>query len=152
MSKRHPSRSAERLIPPTTESASRTIAALPALANWYAAVNPAGPAPMTTTSSARPVCLLLKCSPRLFYSSLREPVKRLILECDGRIVSHPDLAVPLGGEPVQQLAALVLGARVVGVLHEPQVMARRQAQHPLGELLDVGVLDRLLVVDPVDPL
>ena len=51
MSKRHPSRSTVRLIPPTTESASRTVAVAPALESMYAAVRPAGPAPMITTDS-----------------------------------------------------------------------------------------------------
>ena len=51
MSKRQPSRTTVRLIPPTTSSDSRMVtpAARPALASMYAAVRPAGPAPMTTT-------------------------------------------------------------------------------------------------------
>ena len=52
-SKRHPSRSTVREIPPTTSSASSTTGRRPARTNSYAAVSPAGPAPMTTTSSAR---------------------------------------------------------------------------------------------------
>src|SRR5680860_583963 len=50
MSKRQPSRCAVRLIPPTTVSASRIVDARPCLLNWYAAVRPAGPAPMMRTS------------------------------------------------------------------------------------------------------
>src|SRR5262245_61318454 len=50
MSKRHPLRTAVRLIPPTTLSASRTVGATPRLVSMYAAVRPAGPAPMMTTS------------------------------------------------------------------------------------------------------
>src|SRR3954447_608437 len=50
MSKRQPSRSAVRLMPPTTLSPSRTVEAMPDLLSWYAAVRPAGPAPTMTTS------------------------------------------------------------------------------------------------------
>src|SRR4051794_31473142 len=38
-------------MPPTTESASRTVDASPRLDSMYAAVRPAGPAPMMTTGS-----------------------------------------------------------------------------------------------------
>ncbi len=51
MSKRQPSRSTVRLMPPTTESASSTVATCPRLVNSHAAVSPAGPAPMMTTCS-----------------------------------------------------------------------------------------------------
>ena len=54
MSKRQPSRTTVRLMPPTTSSASSTVGATPRLVSMYAAVRPAGPAPMMTTScSAR---------------------------------------------------------------------------------------------------
>src|SRR3954452_24322594 len=50
MSNRQPSRSTVRLIPPTTESASRTVEVMPyRVTSSYAAVSPAGPAPMITT-------------------------------------------------------------------------------------------------------
>src|SRR3954452_23845166 len=49
MSKRHPSRSAVRLMPPTTLSASSTVTSTSCLPSSYAAVRPAGPAPTTTT-------------------------------------------------------------------------------------------------------
>src|SRR5205823_10617273 len=52
MSKRQPSRSAVRLIPPTTVSASSTVEVTPRLFNMYAAVRPAGPAPMMSTLGA----------------------------------------------------------------------------------------------------
>src|ERR687892_476162 len=45
MSKRQPSRSTVRLMPPTTESASRTVLVCPALASWYAAVRRSTAAP-----------------------------------------------------------------------------------------------------------
>src|ERR671911_335599 len=48
MSNRQPSRTSVRLMPPTTESASRTVLVTPDLASSYAAVRPAGPAPMMT--------------------------------------------------------------------------------------------------------
>src|SRR5450759_572286 len=51
MSKRHPSRTAVRLMPPTTSSASRTVDVTSCFDSWYAALRPAGPAPMMTTSS-----------------------------------------------------------------------------------------------------
>src|SRR5262249_21734012 len=50
MSKRQPSRTAVRLIPPTTASDSSTVGATPRFVSMYAAVSPAGPAPMMTTS------------------------------------------------------------------------------------------------------
>ena len=50
MSKRQPSRTAVLLMPPTTWSASRMVDATPRLVRTYAAVRPAGPAPITTTS------------------------------------------------------------------------------------------------------
>ena len=46
MSKRQPSRSTVRLIPPTTSSASKTRTGSPCRSSSYAAVSPAGPAPM----------------------------------------------------------------------------------------------------------
>ena len=49
MSKRQPSRWTVREMPPTTESASSTVLVTPALASSWAAVRPAGPAPMMTT-------------------------------------------------------------------------------------------------------
>src|SRR5215211_2366628 len=49
MSKRQPSRSAVRLIPPTTVSASSTVDVTLRLLSMYAAVRPAGPAPTITT-------------------------------------------------------------------------------------------------------
>src|SRR5437588_12855877 len=52
MSKGQPSRSAVRLIPPTTVSASSTVEVTPRLFSTYAAVRPAGPAPMMTTLGA----------------------------------------------------------------------------------------------------
>ena len=52
MSNRQPSHSAVRLIPPTTVSASSTVAAMPRCDRTYAPVSPAGPAPMMTTSGA----------------------------------------------------------------------------------------------------
>src|SRR3954447_16829873 len=52
MSKRQPSRSAVRLIPPTTVSASSTVEVTPRLFSMYAAVRPAGPAPTITTLGA----------------------------------------------------------------------------------------------------
>src|SRR5437763_7556873 len=55
MSKRQPSRSVVLLIPPTTESASSRVDVRPDLASWYAAVSPAGPAPMMTASRGSPV-------------------------------------------------------------------------------------------------
>ena len=48
MSKRQPSRSAVWLIPPTTLSASSTVAGTSRFVSMYAAVSPAGPAPITT--------------------------------------------------------------------------------------------------------
>src|SRR4051812_23912588 len=50
MSKRQPSRWAVREMPPTMSSASMIVLGTPCLWNWNAAVRPAGPAPMTTTS------------------------------------------------------------------------------------------------------
>ena len=50
MSKRQPSRSAVRLMPPTTVSDSRIVDGTPRLVSTYAAVSPAGPAPMMTIS------------------------------------------------------------------------------------------------------
>ena len=55
MSKRHPSRSTERLIPPTTVSSSTTTTGSPDWASWRAAVRPAGPPPITTTGASGPV-------------------------------------------------------------------------------------------------
>src|SRR6266540_1436491 len=49
MSNRQPSRIAVRLMPPTTVSDSRTVDVTPRLVSMYAAVRPAGPAPMMTT-------------------------------------------------------------------------------------------------------
>ena len=49
MSNRQPSRIAVRLMPPTTVSDSSTVGVTPCLASSYAAVRPAGPAPMMTT-------------------------------------------------------------------------------------------------------
>src|SRR5687768_3220605 len=49
MSKRHPSRSTVRLIPPTWSVPSRIVECTPSFSSWKAAVRPAGPAPMTTT-------------------------------------------------------------------------------------------------------
>ena len=48
MSKRQPPRSAVCEIPPTTFSDSNTCAGYPCLVRSYAAVKPAGPAPMMT--------------------------------------------------------------------------------------------------------
>src|ERR1700730_9277032 len=48
MSKRQPSRSTVRLMPPTVVSASSTVARAPFVASMRAAVRPAGPAPMMT--------------------------------------------------------------------------------------------------------
>src|SRR5688572_27545984 len=39
-------------MPPTVSSASSTVTGTPAFANTYAAVSPAGPAPITTTCSS----------------------------------------------------------------------------------------------------
>src|SRR5580704_7044207 len=51
-SKRHPSRSTVRLMPPTTESASSTKGRCPRLVNCSAAVSPPGPAPAITTGAS----------------------------------------------------------------------------------------------------
>jgi len=48
ISKRQPSAVAVRLIPPTTVSDSSTVLCTPRLFRTYAAVRPAGPAPMIT--------------------------------------------------------------------------------------------------------
>src|SRR4051794_23394958 len=48
MSKRQPSRTAVFEMPPTTSSASNTVAVTLRLESMYAAVRPAGPAPMMT--------------------------------------------------------------------------------------------------------
>src|SRR5690242_13921053 len=53
MSKRHPSRTAVRLMPPTTTSDSSTVDVAPRFESMYAAVSPAGPAPITTISCGR---------------------------------------------------------------------------------------------------
>src|SRR3954454_24941348 len=58
MSKRQPSRSAVRLIPPTMASPSRTVTGTARLTNSKAAVRPAGPAPMTTTCGLSATMLL----------------------------------------------------------------------------------------------
>src|SRR4051794_159429 len=58
MSKRQPSRSAVRLIPPTMASPSRTVTGTSRLTNSKAAVRPAGPAPMTTTCGLSATMLL----------------------------------------------------------------------------------------------
>src|ERR1019366_687821 len=52
MSKRQPSRSTVRLMPPTTLSCSTMTTGSQAPASRYAAVSPAGPPPMTTTGAA----------------------------------------------------------------------------------------------------
>ncbi len=52
MSKRQPSRTAVRLMPPTTRSDSSTVGRTPRLVSMYAAVSPAGPAPTITTSNS----------------------------------------------------------------------------------------------------
>jgi hypothetical protein len=52
MSNRQPSRTTVRLIPPTIPSASRTVGRRLADTSSYAAVRPAGPAPMMTTRGA----------------------------------------------------------------------------------------------------
>ena len=49
MSKRQPSRSTVRLMPPTTSSPSRMVLETPAFISWNAAVSPAGPAPTMST-------------------------------------------------------------------------------------------------------
>jgi len=48
MSKRQPSRSAVRLMPPTIASPSSTVTGTLRWTSCYAAVSPAGPAPMAT--------------------------------------------------------------------------------------------------------
>src|SRR4051794_13554566 len=58
MSKRQPSRSAVRLIPPTMASPSMTVTGTSRLTNSKAAVRPAGPAPMTTTCGLSATMLL----------------------------------------------------------------------------------------------
>src|SRR5215831_8125900 len=65
MSKRHPSRSAVRLMPPTTVSASRTVDVTPRLVSTYAAVRPAGPAPMMTTLGEDGDSVVTKAAPSL---------------------------------------------------------------------------------------
>ena len=52
MSKRHPSRTTVWEMPPISPVASTTVLATPCFANWYAAVRPAGPAPMITGPAA----------------------------------------------------------------------------------------------------
>ena len=56
MSKRQPSRCTVRLMPPTTSSDSSTVEVTPDLASSWAAVSPAGPAPMMTMLPAPSPC------------------------------------------------------------------------------------------------
>src|SRR5512133_3643852 len=75
MSKRHPSRSAVRLIPPTTVSASRMVELTPLLVSTYAAVSPAGPAPTMTTLGDSVDSVVTKAAPSQLVGSGRRRVR-----------------------------------------------------------------------------
>ena len=160
MSKRQPSRSTVRLMPPTTESASRTVDVAPRLVSMYAAVRPAGPAPMMTTGSGA-----VTVSPwqRLARSGPRGPGCFRTFRNPGILLGHPsapqtrpaaepgpdpDGLSPLGSR-IETGQAHELVDVVVGQ-HETLVAGPGRRRAALSDLLALAV-ERAVARRPDEP-
>src|SRR3954447_18806988 len=143
MSKRQPSRTAVRLIPPTTRSASSSVGFTPRLVSMYAAVSPAGPAPMMTTSCATScapsraaaspdagsgvgVGWLTGRSPGIRYEEARREVTRL---------RAPAVYGPMLPGPGSWSGSLDAQERQRGVADQPR---GREHERPAFHLVAVG--------------
>src|SRR4051794_7462798 len=157
MSNRQPSRSTVREMPPTTESASSTVGVIPCrTASSYAAVSPAGPAPMITTRGVGVWAWLI-----VAFLAVDRPVRRWATAHRSWVGSDVARRCPGPGEPSvvvqdraggagptedraerarerdgEPLVPLRAGIGLHSDVHRPRGLARRDRQDagPCGEV------------------